>query len=1156
MALSSEDGWDYDVFISFRGTDTGKGFAGNLYYALKQRGIRTYYADNELERGEELEPTLLKRIQDSKMAITVFSKGYAESAFCLLELAAIMECINARGRLVFPVFYDVSASEVRYQKTNKEEGGGTYEAAMTKHEEKKGHETVKKWREALKKAASLSGMSFKSGNVYEYKFIGEIIEVVSKNVNRTLLWVAKHPVGLETPVTEVCKLLDVGPGCDNGGVRMVGINGISGIGKSTLAKAVFNYIADQFENRCFLENVRENSSKHGLEHLQEKLLFDTVGERNIKFVGTSQGAIQIESRLSKKKILLVLDDVDKEDQLAALAGGTHWFGSGSRVIITTQERQVLRKRGIERNHELNGLDWKDACKLFEWKLNKKADPRFDDVIDRAVNFCAKLPLALEIMSSDLGTMDADTWESALGYYERNLSTEIHDILKRSFDRLTKEVQNVFLDIACCLKGLSSTEVNNMLSAHYGFPIKYQIELLVDKSLVKVGPNNMLSAHGFPTKYQSELLVDESLIKVEHNVVELHDKIQDMGRIIEQEGKHGRRFLLSSCEAIVQLFEDRGFVSMKVLNIDDAECIKAIHGLSSAPNLEELSFSNCVSLTKIDESVGKLRKLKILNGEGCCELRSFPSVLLPSLEKLNLSSCSSLENFPEILGKMEKLAEIDVSYTNIIAMPDLSSFPNLEELSFSKCENLFEIDKSVGLLGKLRLLNASGCCNLESFPSLLLPLLEELDLSWCSSLQKFPDILGKMEKITRLTLHYTSIKELPNSIQNLTRLQTLEMLECGILQLPTNITLLPELRDISFYRTPNEHEAEEKLCWMKSSDNTIYASQCTITDGIFSQVFPWFAMYLEELDLFHVNFTSLPYYTTECELLKELNLDQCHNLQKIRWLPPNLEKLSVTCCRSLEDLDLTILPGSSKEYYNFRRLIVDNCENLRNIKGIPPKGFSATNCLSLPSSDISMLLNQELRDEGGNMWRFVPAGSENSIGEWFHPWNDGNSSVSFWFRNKFPAISLCVFLGALGKRHIAFYFCPKLEINGNSVNKWLIENKKYWFVQEPEADHIFILHEKYMKYENSVNEEALVRNKEWNHAKIFVDVYSPRGWTEIDMRIGIHIFEGKNSMKDVRFTDPYNNVTEKSNSVDSTQTSGTSIVKVNLKRISHNYSRKF
>ncbi|MED6225729.1 hypothetical protein PIB30_096450, partial [Stylosanthes scabra] len=1172
---SSDYGWDYDVFLSFRGPDTGKHFAGNLYYALTQRGIRTFYADKKLNRGEELQSTLLKRIQESKVAIPIFSKDYADSAFCLIELEAIMDTMKAKGRLVFPVFFGVSASVVRFQT-------GSYKKAMAKHEGRYDHHIVQKWREALHQASNLSGNSFHFKNEHEHEFelIEKITEAVSGNVNRSLLCVAKHPVGLELRMQHVCKLLDVVPGggCNNNEVRMVGIHGIGGIGKSTLAKAVFNYIADQFDGRCFLENVRENSSRHGLEHLQEKLLYDMVGENNIRLVGTSEGVPLIKHRLHQMKVLLILDDVDQEKQLQELAGGVDWFGPGSRVIITTRDQQ------------------EDARKLFEWKLNKKADPHFDHVINRAVTYCAKLPLALEIISSDLATIDADKWESALGHYERTLGTEeIYGKLKRSFDRLEKEVQNVFLDIACCLKGLSLTEVNDLLSAHHRFCPEYHIPVLVDKSL----------------------------IKIENNVVKVHDKIHEMGRKIEQEGNHGYRYHLSSSDALVQIFKHKEFQNMRVLNFDDAKCVKAIPSLSSTPNLEELSFSNCESLTEIDASVGTLGRLKILNvsgcnnlrsfpplnfpsieelnfrscsnlesfpkilekmetltklaldytaikaipdlfsahnlvelsfsncvnlievdvsvgflsklrllkASGCCKLRSFPSLLLPSLEELDLSHCSSLEKFPEILDKMDNLSKLNLDDSGIKAIPDLFSAHNLVELSFSDCVNLIEVDVSVGFLSKLRLLKVFGCCKLRSFPSLLLPSLGELDLSYCSSLEKFPEILDKMENMTSLRLVHTPIKELPNSIQNLSRLQVLDVFECGFHHIPLNITLLPELRYISFFRTPKPDEGEETVSWMKSSNGTFYASQCTISDGIIlPKIFGWFSMYMEELVLSHVNFTFLPDCIMECLLLKELNLNKCHKLQQIRWFPPNLETLFVTCCRSLQDLDLTILPGSTKEHYNFRRLIVDNCQNLHIIKGIPPEVFSATNCRSLPSSYQTKLFIQE---EDRNIWNIVPG---NKIPECFHCSDNGNS-ISFWFRNKFPAISLCVVLGARDEHQTAFYFCPKLEINGKTVNKWLLQNKKYWLVPKLEGDHIFFLHDKQKRNENSVSvNEALVGNNGWVRAKIFVDFFSLTGWTKIAMQIGIRVLEGE----DVRFSSPY----QKDDNVTVTATGdscGTSIV---------------
>ena len=146
--------WTYDVFLSFRGEDTRTGFTGNLYNTLHQRGIHTFVDDEGLRRGEEITPALLKAIEDSRIAIVVFSKGYASSTFCLKELVKILECVNAKGRLVLPVFYDVDPSEVRHQR-------GSYGEALAKHQNRQLN--VEEWRQALSKAADLSGFHFKQG---------------------------------------------------------------------------------------------------------------------------------------------------------------------------------------------------------------------------------------------------------------------------------------------------------------------------------------------------------------------------------------------------------------------------------------------------------------------------------------------------------------------------------------------------------------------------------------------------------------------------------------------------------------------------------------------------------------------------------------------------------------------------------------------------------------------------------------------------------------------------------------------------------------------------------------------------------------------------------------------------------------------------------
>ncbi|KAK7380573.1 hypothetical protein VNO78_33087 [Psophocarpus tetragonolobus] len=154
-------GWKYDVFLSFRGSDTRHGFTGHLYKALCDRGIHTFIDDEELQRGEEITPSLLKAIEDTRIAIIVFSKNYACSTFCLDELVHIIVCANEKGRLVLPVFHEVDPSHVRHQ-------SGGYEEAFNKHKERfNDEEKLHKWRIALRKAADLSGYHFKHGKENE-----------------------------------------------------------------------------------------------------------------------------------------------------------------------------------------------------------------------------------------------------------------------------------------------------------------------------------------------------------------------------------------------------------------------------------------------------------------------------------------------------------------------------------------------------------------------------------------------------------------------------------------------------------------------------------------------------------------------------------------------------------------------------------------------------------------------------------------------------------------------------------------------------------------------------------------------------------------------------------------------------------------------------
>jgi hypothetical protein len=142
----------YDAFLSFRGEDTRASFISHLDASLRNGGIKVFKDDNELKRGDQISTSLLQAIEDSQIAVIIFSKNYADSRWCLDELVKIMECHRTIGQIVLPVFYDVDPSEVRHQTG---EFGNAFQNLLTRASMEE--DASLKWRDALREAAALAG---------------------------------------------------------------------------------------------------------------------------------------------------------------------------------------------------------------------------------------------------------------------------------------------------------------------------------------------------------------------------------------------------------------------------------------------------------------------------------------------------------------------------------------------------------------------------------------------------------------------------------------------------------------------------------------------------------------------------------------------------------------------------------------------------------------------------------------------------------------------------------------------------------------------------------------------------------------------------------------------------------------------------------------
>ncbi|KAL4580674.1 hypothetical protein LXL04_016875 [Taraxacum kok-saghyz] len=497
-ASVDQKSFKYDVFLSFRGTDTRNNFIDHLYQALQDKGIYTYKDDERITKGKKISDDLLASIEDSRFYIVVFSKNYASSSWCLEELVKIMECHKTEKHTAYPIFYDVEPREVHYQT-------GAVGEAFSKHENK---EAAGKWRKALKDEAHLAGWELKN-TAYgsETKLIQKIIEEISLELHNINFSFDEKLVGNETRVNDIVSSLEIG----SDDVRMIGIKGMGGAGKTTLARAVFDKISIQFESKSFIGNVRDvaNNPLTGLKSLQQQILSEVLNDKDIRVIGDGKNIMK--RRMCGRKVLIALDDVNDIEQLEALAGEPNWFKSGSRIIITTRDEQVLLAHRVTLIRDVNLLSSKEAISLFSRYAFVREGPiqGYEELSEQVLRYAAGLPLTIKVLGSLLFGKDKPEWEDALLRLKTIPLAKTLEILELSYTALEGDLKEIFLDVACMMKGWRKDRRIKALESR-GFHAIIGLKELQQKSLITI-------------------CKDDYTICGER--VGMHDQIEEMGRNI-------------------------------------------------------------------------------------------------------------------------------------------------------------------------------------------------------------------------------------------------------------------------------------------------------------------------------------------------------------------------------------------------------------------------------------------------------------------------------------------------------------------------------------------------------------------------------------------------------------------------------------------------
>ncbi|XP_050291332.1 disease resistance protein RUN1-like isoform X4 [Quercus robur] len=738
------------------------------------------------------------------------------------------------------------------------------------------------------------------------------------------------------------------------------------------------------ERSCFLEDVREKSqTTSGIIQLQETLLSKTLQDPYLKVDSVPKGTELIMDRFCHTRLLLILDDVDKLNQIDKFLGSYDWFSSGSRIIITTRDKEVLTTLGKDcLVYEVKELDQREAYELFSlhaFQMNKLGE-EYSEVARQIIHYANGLPLALKVIGSDLCGTSIHEWKDALEKHKKIPHQDIQQRLKISYDGLEKTEKDIFLHVACVFKGFKKDFVTNVLETCNLCP-RYGIRKLINKCLITVDRYGILSMHDLLQQMGKQIVQQES------------ENLENRSRIWHYEdayevltGDMGsdkiQAMILRSPEPVTMKLQGEPFARMKNLKFLFIENVhiscEEFRYLPNALRLLEwhefpfsslpskycpqklvalnMSWSSGIRMEKIfkqgfqfnilkhmelqSDSITELPKLCVPNLEtldlsNCGELVTVHELCAPNLVELILSCCYKLVTVHELCAP--NLVELILSCCyKLVTVHELCA-PNLVKLDLFCCFKLVTVHESVGFLDRLRKWELRGCESLQNLPNnLRLKSLEEFFLSNCSMLEEFPNILHQeMKSLKSLHLSYSGIRELPSSIGYLTQLTGLWLYGCHNLRdLPDSIGYLTQLTLLDLDGCHNLRDLPDSIYKLQMLEHFYFDSAklrppCNSFDGLSQYGF---------LRLWDLRFSG------------------CGNKLDFLTKPNYFPLLGFL---SLSGTDIVSIPESLNRFTTLETLLISNCQQLRQILGLPPflKYLNASHCTSLDAQSSSRLLNQ-------------------------------------------------------------------------------------------------------------------------------------------------------------------------------------------------------
>ncbi|PKU59061.1 Putative disease resistance RPP13-like protein 1 [Dendrobium catenatum] len=544
---------------------------------------------------------------------------------------------------------------------------------------------------------------------------GPVESQIRSNNRTTAVVVRSDIVGnrIQDDARRLIKLLTKDDDRDN--PLVYAIVGMGGIGKTTLAKLVFDdhIIASRFQVNVWVSVSQNYNENDILRNIITSAGGD--GKRCHNFDSLSKKVIDM---VKDKRVFMVLDDVWEtkrvwNDMLRILL--KRGVAEGSRVLVTTRNEEVAAQMMAVHSQRVQSLPLEDGWSLLcksafpAWEQLEAKDDKWNlkDIGIELVKKCDGLPLAINAIGGMLSSQSRtrESWEFILkssSWEVKGLPDEINSVLYISYQYLPRDIKRCFLYCSLFPKG------------RY-FKIMNAKNLWIQEGLINDEKNR--SSHDVAERY-FRILVQRNLVILDRVYIEaayfkMHDLVYSLSQFLTRNenlvATEEREILNSEFDGKIKKLRRLSFigghnettkiqkkclqeqVSLRTLLTFDKTIYNIDNDLFNHLRHLRILWLRGTKVTELPASLGSLKLLRYLNLSQT-PIKELPITIqnLNALRILDVSECENLRNLPSCIMKLHHLCSLTTKGTALDHLPQ--GVGNLNKLQL--LEFIVPLDKGI------------------------------------------------------------------------------------------------------------------------------------------------------------------------------------------------------------------------------------------------------------------------------------------------------------------------------------------------------------------------------------------------------------------------------------------------------------------------------